>query len=153
MGAKSFRSLINCLPEQATKRMPFAISLSMTVMYSEMCIRDRNQEVQKVVGEINVISGELDHIENYQTDVVDKIDGLTEISQNNAASTEETAATMDQLAEMCIRDSDKSPGSMSHLFVLVRMTAHITIRGRNKFATSPSVLCSCLLYTSSFYAG
>ena len=59
-----------------------------------------NQEVQKVVGEINVISGELDHIEAYKTDVVEKIDGLTEISQNNAASTEETAATMDQLAEI-----------------------------------------------------
>ena len=59
-----------------------------------------NQEVQKVVGEINVISGELDHIETYKTDVVEKIDGLTEISQNNAASTEETAATMDQLAEI-----------------------------------------------------
>ncbi len=59
-----------------------------------------NQEVQKVVGEINVISGELDHIENYKTDVVEKIDGLTEISQNNAASPEEPAATMDQLAEI-----------------------------------------------------
>ncbi len=59
-----------------------------------------NQEVQKVVGEINVISGELDHIESYKSDVVEKIDGLTEISQNNAASTEETAATMDQLAEV-----------------------------------------------------
>lgn len=59
-----------------------------------------NQEVQKVVGEINVISGELNHIESYKTDVVEKIDGLTEISQNNAASTEETAATMDQLAEI-----------------------------------------------------
>lgn len=59
-----------------------------------------NKEIQKVVGEINVISGELDHIESYKTDVVDKIDGLTEISQNNAASTEETAATMDQLAEI-----------------------------------------------------
>lgn len=59
-----------------------------------------NQEVQKVVGEINVISGELDHIEAYKSDVVEKIDGLTEISQNNAANTEETAATMDQLAEV-----------------------------------------------------
>jgi len=39
MGAKSFRSLINCLPEQATKRMPFAISFSMTVMYSGSSIR------------------------------------------------------------------------------------------------------------------
>lgn len=59
-----------------------------------------NQEIQKVVGEINVISQELDHIESYKTDVVNKIDSLTEISQNNAASTEETAATMDQLAEI-----------------------------------------------------
>ena len=59
-----------------------------------------NQEIQKVVGEINVISQELDHIEAYKTDVADKIEGLTEISQNNAASTEETAATMDQLAEI-----------------------------------------------------
>ena len=47
-----------------------------------------------------MISQELDHIESYKTDVVEKIDGLTEISQNNAASTEETAATMDQLAEI-----------------------------------------------------
>ena len=59
-----------------------------------------NQEVQNVVGEINVISEELDHIEAYRTDVADKIDSLTEISQNNAASTEETAATMDQLSEI-----------------------------------------------------
>lgn len=35
---------------------------------------------------------------------------------------------------------------MSHLFVLVRMTAHINIRGRIKFATPPSVLCSVLLF-------
>lgn len=34
---------------------------------------------------------------------------------------------------------------MSHLFVLVRMTAHINIRGRIKFATPP-VLCSVLLF-------
>lgn len=42
--------------------------------------------------------------------------------------------------------NDKSPGSKSHLFVLERMTAHIMIRGRNKFATPPSVLCSVLLF-------
>ncbi len=35
---------------------------------------------------------------------------------------------------------------MSHLFVLERMTAHIIMRGRNKFATSPLVLCSVLLF-------
>ena len=35
---------------------------------------------------------------------------------------------------------------MSHLFVLVGMTAHIIIRGRIKFATPPPVLCSVLLF-------
>ena len=35
---------------------------------------------------------------------------------------------------------------MSHLFVLERMTAHINMRGRNKFATPPLVLCSILLF-------
>ena len=35
---------------------------------------------------------------------------------------------------------------MSHLFVFERMTAHIIMRGRNKFATPPSVLCSILLF-------
>jgi hypothetical protein len=35
---------------------------------------------------------------------------------------------------------------MSHLFVLERMTAHIIMRGRNKFATPPTVLCSILLF-------
>jgi hypothetical protein len=67
-------------------------------------IRNTEEAVEQIraatgVG-VDVISGELDHIENYKTDVVEKIDGLTEISQNNAASTEETAATMDQLAEI-----------------------------------------------------
>ena len=32
------------------------------------------------------------------------------------------------------------------LAAIARMTAHITIRGRNKFATPPSVLCNVLLF-------
>ena len=35
---------------------------------------------------------------------------------------------------------------MSHLFVLERMTAHLIMRGRNKFAAPPLVLCSILLF-------
>lgn len=35
---------------------------------------------------------------------------------------------------------------MSHLFVLEKMKAHISMRGRNKFATPPSVLCCVLLF-------
>jgi len=42
--------------------------------------------------------------------------------------------------------NDKGPGSMSHLFVLERMTAHIIMRGQIKFATRLPVLCSVLLF-------
>ncbi|MCM1190700.1 MAG: methyl-accepting chemotaxis protein [bacterium] len=59
-----------------------------------------NEEVQRVVQDINAISRQLDNIEKYKNGVMESIEGLNEISQNNAASTEETAATMDQLARI-----------------------------------------------------
>lgn len=59
-----------------------------------------NTEIQQVVQAIDAISKQLDNIEKYKNGVVESIDGLNEVSQNNAASTEETAATMDQLAQI-----------------------------------------------------
>lgn len=61
-----------------------------------------NQEIFKVVSAIDVISSQIDSIEQYKSGVIESIDGLSEISQNNAASTEETAATMDQLTQIVI---------------------------------------------------
>lgn len=59
-----------------------------------------NQEIFKVVNAIDAISQQIDSIEQYKDGVIESIDGLSEISQNNAASTEETAATMDQLTQI-----------------------------------------------------
>lgn len=59
-----------------------------------------NQEIFKVVNAIDTISRQIDSIEQYKSGVIESIDGLSEISQNNAASTEETAATMDQLTQI-----------------------------------------------------
>ena len=59
-----------------------------------------NTEIQHVVQAIDAISKQLDNIEKYKNGVVERVDGLNEVSQNNAASTEETAATMDQLAQI-----------------------------------------------------
>ncbi len=61
-----------------------------------------NREIFKVVNAIDAISSQIDSIEQYKSGVIDSIDGLSEISQNNAASTEETAATMDQLTQIVI---------------------------------------------------
>ena len=59
-----------------------------------------DKEIQRVVQAVDVISSQLDNIETYRNGVVESINGLSEASQNNAASTEETAATMDQLADI-----------------------------------------------------
>jgi len=59
-----------------------------------------NQEIFKVVNAIDAISRQIDSIEQYKSGVIESIDGLSEISQNNAASTEETAAAMDQLTQI-----------------------------------------------------
>ncbi|MCM1027937.1 MAG: methyl-accepting chemotaxis protein [Roseburia sp.] len=59
-----------------------------------------NGEVRRVVQAIHEISSQIDHIESCKNGVAVSIEGLNEISQNNAASTEETAATMDQLSRV-----------------------------------------------------
>jgi len=59
-----------------------------------------NGEVLRVVQAIDAISQQLENIETYKNGVMDSISGLSETSQNNAASTEETAATMDQLSDI-----------------------------------------------------
>lgn len=57
-------------------------------------------EIQRVIRAVEVISNQLSNIETYKNGVMESISGLSEASQNNAASTEETAATMDQLADI-----------------------------------------------------
>lgn len=67
---------------------------------TQNAFKSLKEEVLHVVKAIQSISSQVDNIENYKNGVVQSVDGLAEISQNNAASTEETAATMDQLAEI-----------------------------------------------------
>lgn len=70
-----------------------------------------NDEVMRVVSEIRNISGELDNIEQYKNGVLESIEALSEISQSNAASTEETAATMDQLS-VIVEDCRNTTGEL-----------------------------------------
>jgi methyl-accepting chemotaxis protein len=69
-----------------------------------------NKEIENVVEAIDNISGQLDSIVKNKGGIVSGIAGLNEVSQNNAASTEETAATMDQLTEIvteCRQESEE----------------------------------------------
>lgn len=61
-----------------------------------------NTEISRVVEAIDAISSQLDTIERHKNGIMDSIGGLNEIAQNNAASTEETAATMDQLTQIVL---------------------------------------------------
>ena len=70
-----------------------------------------NDEIMSVVGAINTISAELERIEAYKDEVTQRIEGLSEISQNNAASTEETAATMEQLGQI-VDDCQRATGEL-----------------------------------------
>ena len=59
-----------------------------------------NAEIKKVVDAIGSISSEIEKIDGYKNGVKENMDGLAVISQNNAANTEETAATMEQLGQI-----------------------------------------------------
>lgn len=69
---------------------------------TQEAFRTLNNEIEHVVEAIGAISGQLESIEKYKNGVMERIDELNEISQNNAASTEETAATMDQLTHIVL---------------------------------------------------
>lgn len=73
-----------------------------------------NAEIQRVVQAIDAISRQLDNIEKYRNGVMESIEGLNEISQNNAASTEETAATMDQLARI-VAECRQATGALAKI--------------------------------------
>ncbi len=59
-----------------------------------------NKEIENVVQAIDAISEQLDGIVKNKGSITSGIEGLNEVSQNNAASTQQTAATMDQLDEI-----------------------------------------------------
>ncbi len=54
-------------------------------------------EVRKVVRAISDISVEINNITQVKESVIANVDGLASVSENNAAGTEETVATMEQL--------------------------------------------------------
>lgn len=62
-----------------------------------------NAEVQHVVVAIKAISDEIERIDQYKNGVKSSVDGLSIVSQNSAANTEETAATMEQLGQIVAR--------------------------------------------------
>lgn len=77
-----------------------------------------NVEIAHVVEAVDAITGQLEHLEQSKSGVLSSIDRLSQISQNNAASTEETSATMEQLTrivEECRRATEQMKGISAEL--------------------------------------
>lgn len=67
---------------------------------TQQAFESLNQEVMKVVSAIELISTEIDKIDTSKVEVLNGIELLSEIAQENAASTEETSASMTELRQV-----------------------------------------------------
>lgn len=62
--------------------------------------RQLDEEVKAVVREIEIISGEINNIAQSRTGVMDGIGSLSAVAEENAASSEQTSASMEQLGSI-----------------------------------------------------
>lgn len=73
-----------------------------------------NAEIQNVTNAVESISGEIETINNAKNVVYGSLESLAAISEENAASTQETSATMTQLSEL-VNDCDNSVGKLGSI--------------------------------------
>ncbi|MBO5292986.1 MAG: cache domain-containing protein [Lachnospiraceae bacterium] len=73
-----------------------------------------NQEIENVSEVAEQISSEVDVLNQVRNRVVVKMESLAAISEENAAGTEETSATMQQLSQV-ITECNESAGKLVHL--------------------------------------
>ena len=73
-----------------------------------------NAEIQNVTGAVDSISGEIENINHAKNVVYNSLESLAAISEENAASTQETSATMTQLSEL-VNDCDNSLGKLGSI--------------------------------------
>lgn len=70
---------------------------------------DLNKEIEMVGGAVDNIREEVEHLNHLKSSVLGAVDNLSAIAQENAASTEETSASMQELRKLvedCSRDVD-----------------------------------------------
>ena len=73
-----------------------------------------NMEIKNVTNAVDSIAGEIEHINRAKNEVYTNLESLAAISEENAASTEETSATMMQLSEI-VNECDKAVGQLGSI--------------------------------------
>ena len=67
-----------------------------------------NQEIDSVAGAVDIITNEVEHLDMLKNDVMGSMENLAAIAQENAASTEETSAAMQELNNIIIECKEKT---------------------------------------------
>lgn len=73
-----------------------------------------NLEIKNVTSAVDSIAGEIENINHAKNGVYSNLESLAAISEENAASTEETSATMMQLSEI-VNECDKEVGKLGSI--------------------------------------
>ncbi len=73
-----------------------------------------NSEISNVTAAVDSIASEIENINHAKDEVYGNLESLAAISQENAASTEETSATMTQLSEL-VNDCDNAVGKLTDI--------------------------------------
>ena len=73
-----------------------------------------NAEIQNVTNAVDSIADEIEHINRAKNGVYTNLESLAAISEENAASTQETSATMTQLSEI-VSECDDSVGKLGSI--------------------------------------
>ena len=77
---------------------------------THQAFEDLNREIRRVVEAVTMIASETEHIEQFKNGVMEGIENLSAVSQENAASTQETSASMMELGnivEDCVRATER----------------------------------------------
>lgn len=86
-----------------------------------------NQEIDSVAGAVDVITNEVEQLDNLKNDVMGSMENLAAIAEENAASTQETSAAMQELNNIVIECKEKTEEMVGLADNLMESTTMVTL--------------------------
>lgn len=90
-----------------------------------------NHEIDSVSGVVDSITDEVEHLDALKSDVMHSIQSLAAIALENAASTEETSAAMQELNEIIVECKTKTEEMVGLADTLIESTTQLTLDDNN----------------------
>jgi len=86
-----------------------------------------NQEIDSVAGAVDVITNEVEQLDMLKNDVMGSMENLAAIAEENAASTQETSAAMQELNNIVIECKEKTEEMVGLADGLMESTTMVTL--------------------------